>query len=168
MHERGMRGKGMSGKGMSGQREMYVRLAVMVAVSLVWMYGAMFAMVSSAGDIFQNLNFAYMAGLMGGAMIPIEIVVMRAMYKDARLNVVAAAVAIAILGGSFLGIRAQVGVGDDQFLRAMIPHHSSAILMCQQASIQSAEIKELCFGPNAIVESQLREIAQMKEILSRR
>lgn len=163
MHEQGMRGKGMS-----GQRDMYVRLAVMIAVSLVWMYAAMFAMVSSAGDIVQNLNFVYMAGLMGGAMIPIEIVVMRAMYKDARLNVVAAAVAIAILGGSFLGIRAQVGVGDDQFVRGMIPHHSSAILMCRQASIQDAEIRELCDGPNGIVESQLREIDQMKEILSRR
>lgn len=144
---------------------MYSKLAVMIAVSFVWMYAAMFAMVATAGDIFQNVNFVYMAGLMAGAMIPIEIAVMRAMYPDMRLNLAAITVAVVILAGSFIGIRLQTGVGDDQFLNSMIPHHSAAILMCQQATITDPEIVALCEG---IVSSQQAEIDQMKEIISRR
>jgi uncharacterized protein (DUF305 family) len=58
-------------------------------------------------------------------------------------------------------------VGDRQFVRAMIPHHSGAILMCSRAPIQDAEIRDLCFKPNGIIESQTREIEQMKAFLAR-
>jgi uncharacterized protein (DUF305 family) len=46
----------------------------------------------------------------------------------------------------------------------MIPHHSGAILMCEQASIQDPEIQALCA---AIIESQQKEIKQMETILQR-
>jgi uncharacterized protein (DUF305 family) len=147
---------------------MYLRLAAMIGVSFAWMYAAMFAMVATSAHVQQNLNSVYMAALMAGAMIPIEITFMRSMYRDARLNVIALAVAGVILAGSFLAIRVQAGVGDEQFLRSMIPHHSSAILMCRQASVQDAEIRELCDRPNGIVDSQSREIDQMNRILERR
>jgi uncharacterized protein (DUF305 family) len=153
MHPRGHEG-----------RAMYLRLAAMIAVSFVWMYAAMFAMVYSLGDAYQNLNFVYMAGLMAGAMIPLELVFMRAMYPDTRLNVVSVAVAILILAGSLVAIRAQAAVGDEQFVRSMIPHHSSAILMCRQATIQDAQIKDLCAR---ITSSQQREIDEMTAILGR-
>jgi uncharacterized protein (DUF305 family) len=149
----------------SDHRQMYGRLAIMIGASFAWMYAAMFAMVATTADVFQNVNFVYMAALMAGAMIPIELLVMRAMYPDPRLNVAAAAMAIVILVGSFLAIRAQAAVGDDQFLRSMIPHHSSAILMCQQADISDAETRALCEG---IVSSQQSEIDQMRAILARR
>jgi len=68
---------------------------------------------------------------------------------------------------AFWAMRAQGGVGDRQFVRAMIPHHSGAILMCNRASIRDQEIRDLCFRPNGIVESQTREIAQMKAFLAR-
>lgn len=155
----------MHSKDHADARRTYLRLAVMIGVSFLWMYGAMFAMVASLENVYQNLDFAYMAALMAGAMIPIELVLMRAMYPDRRLNVVSVVLAIAILAGSFLAIRAQAGVGDDQFLRSMIPHHSGAILMCRQASIQDPEVKALCAS---IIESQQREIGQMASILRRR
>ena len=60
--------------------------------------------------------------------------------------------------------RNEVGVGDGGFLTSMIPHHSRAILVCQEASITDPEIEQLC---SEIVEAQEREIAQMKEILKR-
>ena len=146
-------------------RRMYIKLAIMVGASLLWMYAAMFAMVVSLDDVRQNLNFVYMAVLMAGAMIPLELVIMRAMYPIARFNVIAIALTVILVAGSFLAIRNQSAIGDDQFLRSMIPHHAGAILMCQQASLTDAEIKALCSG---IIESQQREIDQMTSILERR
>lgn len=67
------------------------------------------------------------------------------------------------LAAFFMG-RNEVGVGDEGFLTSMIPHHSRAILVCQEASITDPEIEQLC---SEIVEAQEREIAQMKEILKR-
>lgn len=156
----------MHSKGHEGHegRRMYMRLAAMIAVSFVWMYAAMFAMVYSLGDAYQNLNFVYMAALMAGAMIPLELLFMRAMYPDPRLNIVSVVVAILILAGSLLAIRAQAAVGDEQFVRSMIPHHSGAILMCTQAAIQDAQIKDLC---GRIIASQQREIDEMTAILGR-
>ncbi|PYC99726.1 DUF305 domain-containing protein [Microbacterium esteraromaticum] len=63
----------------------------------------------------------------------------------------------------FMG-RAEAFVGDEQFLRSMIPHHSRAILVCEQSTITDPEIVELC---GQIVSSQQREIDQMKQILER-
>ncbi len=59
----------------------------------------------------------------------------------------------------------QAGIGDKEFLRSMIPHHSGAILMCEQATLTDPEIKALCRG---IVDGQRQEIAQMEAILARR
>ncbi len=65
---------------------------------------------------------------------------------------------------SLVGMRTQALVGNDQFLRSMIPHHSGAILMCEKSAISDPEIKQLCAG---IVTSQAAEFAQMKAILER-
>ena len=67
--------------------------------------------------------------------------------------------------GSFGLIRTQTTIGDTAFLRSMIPHHSGAILMCKQASLKDAEIRELCRG---IIAGQAAEIEQMKSILARK
>lgn len=119
----------MHQQGHASDRGMYSRLAAMIGVSFMWMYAAMFAMVASIADVQQNLNSDYMAAIMAGAMIPIEIAFMRSMYRDTRLNLIALTIAGIVLAGSFLAIRVQAGIGDEQFLRSMIPHHSSAILM---------------------------------------
>ncbi|HEX6033109.1 MAG TPA: DUF305 domain-containing protein [Anaerolineales bacterium] len=73
-------------------------------------------------------------------------------------------VSILALLGFFLLIRGQTAISDQQFLRAMIPHHSGAILMCERASIQDQEIKQLCAN---IISSQQAEIDQMEGILQR-
>lgn len=58
--------------------------------------------------------------------------------------------------------RAQVGLGNEQFLRSMIPHHSRAILVCEESSISGAEIERLC---QQIISSQEEEITIMKDML---
>ncbi|MCR5876800.1 DUF305 domain-containing protein [Phenylobacterium sp. J426] len=145
----------------------YMMLALNLALSLVIMYIAMFAMISSWGEFVQNINFFYMALVMWAPMAAVMLLTMKSMYRNTKLNVGLYVVFAAVFVLSLAGIRAQGFVGDRQFVRSMIPHHSGAILMCGQASIKDAEIRQLCFGPSGIVESQKREIAQMKAILKR-
>jgi uncharacterized protein (DUF305 family) len=141
----------------------YRHLLIMAALSFVSMYILMYAMVDAVGNVYANVNQVYMAGLMTAPMVIIELVVMRGMYHDKKRNA-------AIIGGSaivgialFMFIRAQTGVSDRQFLRSMIPHHASAILMCEEAPIIDAEIQSLC---KSIRSSQQAEIDQMKAKLS--
>jgi uncharacterized protein (DUF305 family) len=84
------------------------------------------------------------------------------MYKDKRLNAVAIVVSVAAGILFFTFIRQQTLISDQQFLRSMIPHHSGAILMCEDASLQDQRIKDLC---KEIISSQRREIDQMRALL---
>ena len=140
----------------------YRLLLLMIAASFVAMFVLMYAMVDRLENALPNLNQAYMAGLMSAPMLVIELVLMRSMYPNRRLNLALLALGVAIGVVCWVLIRQQAAIGDREFLRSMIPHHASAILMCQEASIQSSEIKRLCSG---IVDSQSGEIAQMKRML---
>jgi uncharacterized protein (DUF305 family) len=142
----------------------YRHLGVMAALSFVAMYILMYAMVNSFDDVYMNVNQVYMAGLMAAPMVVIELVVMRAMYHNARLNAMLIAGSVVAGIALFLFIRQQTAVADGQFLRSMVPHHSSAILMCNEASLQDQEIRALC---QEIVVGQQREIDQMNAILRR-
>lgn len=105
-----------------------------------------------------------MAAIMTAPMLLLEAVMMRSMYKQPYLlNIVMGASAVALVV-FFISIRQQSFVQDEQFLRSMIPHHSGAILMCERATLQDAELQELC---QSIIESQQAEIDQMEEILGR-
>lgn len=145
----------------------YKMLGLNLLISLIVMYLAMFAMIWSFGDFFNNSNMFYMALVMWAPMGILMLLTMPMMYPDKRLNMILHAVFALLLAGAFWGIRAQALVNDKQFVRAMIPHHSGALTMCKRASIKDAEIRDLCFRPNGIVDSQTREIAQMKAILDR-
>ena len=127
------------------------------------MYILMYATVNTIGNVFNNFNQFYMAGMMTVPMVLIELFLMRAMYQDRRRNVIIIAISIIAGVAFFFLIRQQGAVSDKQFLRSMIPHHASAILMCERANIQDAEIKELC---KTIIASQQSEIDQMKAKLS--
>lgn len=142
----------------------YTKLYLMVGLSFATMYILMYSMVDAFSSVYNNVNQFYMAGLMAAPMMAIELVVMGAMYRDKRLNAILLAASLLATVLFFIGIRRQVAVSDGQFLRSMIPHHSSAILMCQEATITDARIKELCGN---IVAGQLEEINQMKELLAR-
>ena len=147
------------------EKSHYRSLGMMTALSFLAMYILMYAMVDVLDNVFMNFNQVYMAGLMAAPMVLIELVLMRGMYQNKRLNAVIASVAILAAVVFFLFIRQQTVIGDRQFLRSMIPHHASAILMCQQASISDARIRQLCEAAEGIVASQQREIEQMKAML---
>jgi uncharacterized protein (DUF305 family) len=141
-----------------------MHLAIMTALSFVAMYILMYSMVDRIGYVYNSINQVYMAALMAAPMALMEVIIMRMMYPDKTLNyaIIAGSVIVGVL--AFALIRYQAGVGDTQFVRSMIPHHSGAILMCREAPIQDAELKKLC---GEIIESQQREIDQMQGILAR-
>ena len=121
-------------------------------------------MVDRLENVFPNVSQFYMAGLMIAPMVVIELAMMRAMYEKRSANIAIILVSLLAFVGFWIGIREQVAVSDDQFLKSMIPHHASAVLMCEQAPVQDEEIKTLCQN---ILRSQQSEIAQMKAIMAR-
>ena len=123
----------------------------------------MYSMVNSSSNVIPNTNQFYMAGLMTMPMVIIEILIMRSMYMNKKLNAVIIGLSVLALIGFYAAIRQQVAINDKQFLKSMIPHHAGAILMCTQADITDPEIKKLC---EEIVKSQQKEIAEMKTKLN--
>ena len=137
---------------------------IMTVLSFIAMFVLMYTMVDRFANVYPNINQFYMAGLMAAPMVIIELLVMRAMYSDMKMNIIFGSVAVAALEIFFLGIRAQTAIGDAQFVKSMIPHHAGAILMCNRATITDAELKKLC---GEIVQGQQQEIDEMRKILAR-
>lgn len=142
----------------------YRMLAINLAASAVIMYLVMFAMIDTLGEFYNNLNMLYMTMMMVAPMGALMLLMMGSMYRNMRLNLLLYALFAGLFVLGTVGTRAQAGIGNVQFLRSMIPHHSGAILMCRQASISDPEIVALCGN---IQRSQRSEIEQMKRILER-
>jgi uncharacterized protein (DUF305 family) len=142
----------------------YPKLLTMSVLSLISMYILMYSMVDTFDNLYNNFNKFYMAMIMTAPMVVFELLLMKAMYPNQKLNAVLIVGSLAALAIFFLFIRQQTAIHDKQFLRSMIPHHSSAILMCQQAKLADAEIQGLC---ESIIDSQQQEIDQMRAIMQR-
>jgi uncharacterized protein (DUF305 family) len=140
----------------------YLRLFAALAVSYVVMFAVGYARTDVLGNVFLNLNRAYMAGMMVAPMLVIMLVVMGSMYENKRLNAALIAAGLGLTVLFWVLVRTQAGVGDRQFLRSMIPHHAAAILVCGEASVTDPRIEALCVE---IVEAQEREIREMKAIM---
>lgn len=142
----------------------YRSLAFTVGIHFFVMYALTYAAVNAFDNVFLNINRFYMAAIMVSPMVILMLLFMGHMYENKRLNIVLYSVSALIFILGFAFIRTQMFVGNEQFLRSMIPHHSSAIVMCERSDITDPEIIALC---GEIVEAQQREIDQMNEILRR-
>jgi hypothetical protein len=142
----------------------YLRFGATLLASLLAMFVISLEQVRSVDHFYLNASNFYISLTGIGAMGLIMFGMMRGMFKDARMNVVTISALGAILVGGFLLARTETFVGDKGFLESMIPHHSRAVLVCQESDLTDPEIIELCGN---IVESQTREINQMKQILER-
>ncbi|WP_432768397.1 DUF305 domain-containing protein [Sphingopyxis sp.] len=129
------------------------------------MYLVMFVMIDRLSSFYNNLNMAYMTLMMVAPMVVLMIIAMPDMFPDKRRNILLLGGAALAFFGSFGLIRTQTTIGDQAFLRSMIPHHSGAVLMCAQARLSDPEVLELCRG---IIAGQKAEIDQMKRILDRK
>lgn len=140
----------------------YIRLLIALAISYIVMVIIMFSRVNVFSNVFLSLNQIYMAGLMVAPMMIIMLIVMRSMYQNKSLNITLLVIGTALIGLFWMLLRTQAGVGNQQFLRSMVPHHAAAILVCEQASITDPRIQQLC---EEIIESQEREIREMKALM---
>ena len=143
----------------------YTRLGIELAIDFAIMYLVMYTMIATIDHLRLNLNNVYMTLMMVSPMAIVMMVSMRPMFPARRANLVLGVIAAVVFVASFAAMRTQAAIGDSEFLRAMIPHHSGAILMCEQAKIADPEIVALCGN---IVRSQTQEIAQMEALLKRR
>lgn len=140
----------------------YLMLLVSLAASFAVMFLLMYAMADRWANVYFNLSNVYMTGLMAGSMLPIMLLTMPGIFKNKKANAALWAGAAVVLAGCWFLLRAEAGVGDRQFMRAMIPHHSAAIQMAKESSITDARVKKLT---EDIISSQEREIAEMKALL---
>jgi uncharacterized protein (DUF305 family) len=141
----------------------YLRFGGMIAVSVLVMYGLTYLNVFDASHIWFSQTRVWMALIMGSAMAAIMLGFMWKMYKNraANIGILVGAGLVFVLS---LGLmRSQALVGDVQYMEAMIPHHSIAILTSENAHIRDPRVRELADG---IIEAQVREIREMESLIA--
>ena len=141
----------------------YLRFAAMVLTSTVIMYGLMYLNTYEIDHVFFSQTRAWMALLMGAVMAFIMLLFMWGMYENKRANFAILAGAVAVFAGSLWLVRSQETVWDVDYMRAMIPHHSIAVLTSTQAHIRDPRVRQLADG---IIAAQVREIAEMKRLIA--
>jgi uncharacterized protein (DUF305 family) len=142
----------------------YRNLLGELAIDFIIMYLVMYTMIATLGHFHLNLNNVYMTLMMVAPMAVVMLISMRSMFPSSRWNWTIGIAAVVLFVASFAAMRTQAAVGNSEFLRSMIPHHSGAILMCRQAKLTDVEILKLC---ERIVQSQQDEIDEMETILRR-
>lgn len=140
----------------------YKKLGLTLAISFCIMYTVMFLNVDDISHIYLSLTRFYMSLLMVTPMAIIMLVSMKSMYRNKKANVAIGTSSVVIFILALIFLRNQTFISDRQYMQAMIPHHSSAILTSKHAAIKNPEVKKLSLG---IIESQEREIQQMKDLL---
>lgn len=141
----------------------YGRFAAMIVTSTVVMFALMYLNTYTWSHVRWSETRAYMAVVMGATMAVIMLGFMLSMYRNARLNVAIAAAAVALFIGSIWLVRSQTTVQDASFMRAMIPHHSIAIMTSERSELSDVRVCELAVE---ISEAQRREIREMDWLIS--
>jgi uncharacterized protein (DUF305 family) len=141
----------------------YRRFAAMIATSTVVMWGLMYSTTYALDHLRWSQTRFWMALYMGAAMAVVMLLFMQRMYDDRRKNaLIFGAAALVLLGGLFLA-RSQRTVGEVSWMKAMIPHHSIAILTSERARLSDPRVRELA---REIIEAQRREIAEMEALIA--
>jgi uncharacterized protein (DUF305 family) len=135
----------------------------MIAVSTVIMFGLMYLNTYEVDHVFFSETRAYMALLMGATMAVIMLGFMLHMLKNKGANIGILIGSAAVFAVSLWLVRSQATVDDDSYMRAMIPHHSIAIMTSKRAGIKDPRVRKLADG---IIEAQVREIAEMKTLIA--
>jgi len=141
----------------------YVRFAAMIAVSTVVMFGLMYLNTYAIEHVRFSETRAFMALVMGAAMAAIMLLFMISMYPDRRLNLAILAGAALVFAGALTLVRGQQTVGDVAFMKAMIPHHSIAIMTSERAQIRDPRVRKLA---DEIIAAQRREIDEMNALIA--
>ena len=140
----------------------WAKFAAMIAVSVVAMFFLMYQLVYSFDHATFSLNRLVSSLVMGCIMTLIMLGFMWPMVKG-KATKMAVLVGAVLVGAGILAInRSQTLIGDEAFMKSMIPHHSIAINNARKSDIRDPRVQSLA---NAIIEAQVREIAEMKWLL---
>ena len=141
---------------------MYRKFFLMIATSTVIMFALMYLNTYELDHVFFSETRAYMALIMGATMAAIMLVFMLGMYKDRTINTLIFIGSALVFGVSLWLARSQVTIEDVSWMRAMIPHHSIAILTSERANITDPRVRKLADG---IIAAQRKEIGEMKALI---
>lgn len=140
----------------------YWRFAAMIATSTLVMFALMYLNTYLWPHLFFSETRAYMAILMGATMAIIMLAFMLSMYSNKAANSAIFIGAAIAFGVSLWLVRSQVTVGDTSFMRAMIPHHSIAVMTSSRANISDPRVRKLA---DEIIYAQDKEIAEMRYLI---
>lgn len=142
--------------------KMYARFGAMIATSTVIMLGVTYLNSNQLDHVFFSETRTYMALLMAATMTVVMLTFMWKMYTDTRMNIgILAGSAVVFVLALWL-VRSQATVDDVSYMKAMIPHHSIAILTSSRAEITDPRVRTLA---DQIIDSQRREIIEMKALI---
>jgi uncharacterized protein (DUF305 family) len=142
----------------------YKKFTLMMLVSFLIMYAVMFLNMDKLSHYYTSTTRIYMSLLMVSPMAVLMLTMMGKMYPNKKINKAIIIGSIFLFAAVLAALRTQTPIGDVQYMKAMIPHHSSAIMVSKHANIKDPEVKKLS---EQIIQSQEREIAEMKGLLRR-
>ena len=142
----------------------YARFAAMIVVSTLVMFVLMYLNTYAIDHVFFSQTRAWMAVVMGATMAVLMLGFMWSMYKGGAANAVIVVCAAIAFSGALWLVRSQETVDDVSYMKAMIPHHSIAIMTSERAHIRDPEVRKLA---DRIIDAQVREIAEMKRHIAR-
>ena len=140
----------------------YRNFVLMIAVSATLMFCLMYLNTYQLGHVWFSQTRLFMTLIMAGSMALVMLFFMRHMYKNRTANLFIVVGSFALMGLGVLLVRSQATVGDVAWMKAMIPHHSIAILTSERAQITDPRVRKLADG---IIEAQRREIGEMEFLI---
>lgn len=140
----------------------YWRFAGMIVTSMVLMFGVMYLNTYALDHVFWSETRLWMTFVMGAVMAAVMLTFMLNMYKSTMANVAIYAGSLAVFALALWLVRSQATVNDSEYMKAMIPHHSIAIMTSERAQITDPRVRKLA---DEIIEAQRREIAEMKYLI---
>ena len=141
----------------------YGRFGLMVLTSTIIMLILMYFNTYSIDHIFFSETRFYMALIMGGVMAIVMLAFMRKMYTNKKVNFGIYAGSALLIAVSLFLVRSQATVDDTSWMKAMIPHHSIAILTSERANIEDPRVRKLA---DEIIKAQRKEITEMKKLIN--
>ncbi len=141
----------------------YWRFGAMIVTSTVAMFGLMYLNTYALEHVFWSETRVWMAFVMGATMAVIMLSFMLPMYRKPAINVAIYGGAVAVFALTLWLVRSQATVNQVEYMKAMIPHHSIAILTSKRADITDPRVRKLA---DEIIEAQEREIAEMKYLIA--
>ncbi|WP_454883498.1 DUF305 domain-containing protein [Sphingomonas oryzagri] len=142
----------------------YGRFAAMIATSTIVMFGLMYLNTYTWSHVEYSQTRMWMAVVMGATMAVIMLGFMWSMYKNRTVNLAILAGSVVVFALALWLVRSQETVDDVSYMKAMIPHHSIAIMTSERAHIKDPEVRRLADG---IIDAQVREITDMKRMIAR-